>query len=69
MERWTGYVVYTGDIRKVYKMLIGRRERKRSLEILKCRNEYNIKTDLKEDNVRVWTEFILLRTETTGGDF
>jgi hypothetical protein len=45
--RWTVYTARTGDIRSVYKILIGKPEGKRTLERPRRKWEDNIRMDLK----------------------
>jgi hypothetical protein len=56
-----------GEGRGVYRVLVGKPEEKRSLERPRCRWGDNIKMDLQEVNVGVWTELGWLRVETIGG--
>jgi hypothetical protein len=46
--RWAGHVVHTGEGRKVYKVLVGKTEAKRSLKILRHGQEDGITMDLRE---------------------
>jgi hypothetical protein len=46
--RWAGHVARMGDRRCVYRVLVGKRERKRPLERPRRRWEDNIKMDLQE---------------------
>jgi hypothetical protein len=46
--RWAGHVAFIGERRGVYRVLVGRRERKRPLGRPRCRWEDNIKMDLQE---------------------
>jgi hypothetical protein len=46
--RWTGHVACTREKRNVYRILVGKPEGKRLLEIPNCRWEDNIKLDLGE---------------------
>jgi hypothetical protein len=46
--RWAGHIVRMGDGGYVYRILVGRLEGKRPLEIHRCRWEDNIKMDLRE---------------------
>jgi hypothetical protein len=45
--RWAGYVARLQHLRNVYKIVIEKTERKRTLEIFSSRWEYNNKIDLK----------------------
>jgi hypothetical protein len=46
--RWAGHVACTGEERKVYKVLMGKPEGKRSLGRPRCRWEYGIRMGLRE---------------------
>ena len=46
--RWAGHVARMGEKRGVYRVLVRKRERKRSLGRPRRRWEYNIKMDLQE---------------------
>jgi len=46
--RWTGVVVCMGERRGIYRVLVGKPERKRPLGRPRCRWEDNIKMDLRE---------------------
>jgi hypothetical protein len=46
--RWAGHVSHTGEMRNVYKMFIGKPERKRPLQIHRRRWEDNIKMRFTE---------------------
>jgi len=46
--RWAGHVACMGERRGVYRGLVGKLERKRSLGRSRCRWEDNIKIDLQE---------------------
>jgi hypothetical protein len=48
--------------RIAYRALLGEPEREGSLERRKCKWYYNIKVDLIQQDERMWTEFIWLRT-------
>jgi len=45
---WAGHVVHMGEVRGVYRVLVGKPERKRSLGRPRRRWEDNIKMDLQE---------------------
>jgi hypothetical protein len=49
--RWAGHVARVGEGRGVYRVLVGRPERKRPLGRLRYRWEDNIKIDLREIGV------------------
>jgi len=44
--RWLGHIAHMGETRNAYKILIGKHEGKRLLEIPKRRWEDNIRVDL-----------------------
>jgi len=46
--RWAGHVAHMGEIRRVYRILVGKPEGKRSLRRPRRRWENNIKIDLQE---------------------
>jgi hypothetical protein len=46
--RWVRHVVFMGEIRSAYKMLVGKRERKRPFGRKRDTLEYNIRMDLTE---------------------
>jgi hypothetical protein len=48
---WTGYIARMGDMRNVYKILVGRPEGKRPLGRHRHRWEDNIKMDLRETGI------------------
>jgi hypothetical protein len=56
-----------GEMRNVYKHLVGKPEEKRQLRRHRCRWEDNIKWILEEIVERVWIGFIWLRIGTGGG--
>jgi hypothetical protein len=58
-----------GEGRKVYRVLVGKREGKRSLERPSHRQEYGIRMDLREVGwgVGCGVAFTFLRTGTGGG--
>jgi hypothetical protein len=45
---WAGHVSRVGEMRYVYKIVVGKPKRKRPLRRTRCRWENNIKMDLKE---------------------
>jgi hypothetical protein len=49
--RWAGHLARTGERRGVYRVFVGKPERKRTLERLRRRWEDNIKMDLLEVDV------------------
>jgi hypothetical protein len=55
-----------GEVRNLYKILVGMPEGKILLGIPRRRWEYNIKMDLKEIGFGVWIEFIWLRIRVGG---
>ena len=56
-----------GERRGVYRVLVGKPERKRPLGRPRRRWDENIKTDLQEVGCGVWTGAIWLRIGTGGG--
>jgi len=46
--RWVGHVALMGERRGIYRILVGKPERKRPLGRPRCRWEDNIETDLQE---------------------
>jgi len=56
-----------GERRGVYRILVGKPEGKRPLERPKCRWQDNIKMDIQEVDVGVWTGSSWLRIRTGGG--
>jgi hypothetical protein len=65
--RWTGHVAHKGQDRKVYKVLVGKPEGKRTLGRPRRRWEDGIQMDLMEIGLGVWTGFNWLRTRTGDG--
>ena len=65
--RWTGHVAHMGERRGVYRVLVGKPERKRSLGRSRRRWEDNITMDLQEVGCRIWTGSSWLRIGTGGG--
>jgi hypothetical protein len=49
---WAGHVVRMGEERKVYRVLVGKPERKRPLGRPRCRWEDGIRMDLREIGLR-----------------
>jgi hypothetical protein len=45
--RWVGHVVHMGEVRGVYRVLVGKPEGKRPLGRPRCRWEDNIKVDIQ----------------------
>jgi hypothetical protein len=64
--RWVGHVVHMGEVRGVYRVLVGKREGKRPLGRPRCRWEDNIKADIQEVGCGAWTGLGWLRIETGG---
>ena len=56
-----------GESRGVYRVLVGKLERKRPLGRSRHRLKDNIKMDIRKWNVRVRTGSMWLRTGTSGG--
>jgi hypothetical protein len=67
--RWERHVARTGAGKNVYRALVGKPERKRSLERISHRWEDGIKRDLWEFGWGVWSGFTWLRIQTVGGLF
>jgi hypothetical protein len=64
--KWAGHVVCLGKRRGVYKVLVGKPERKRPLGRPRRRWEDNIKTYLQEVGCGVWTGSSWLMIGTVG---
>jgi hypothetical protein len=65
--RWAGHVARMGEGRRVYRVLVGKPERKRPLERPRRRWEDGVKMDLGEIGWGVWSGFTWLRVGTVGG--
>jgi hypothetical protein len=65
--RWAGHVARTGEGRNVYRVLVGKPERKSPFGRPRRRWENGIKTDLREIGWGVWSGFSWLRIGTVGG--
>jgi hypothetical protein len=65
--RWAGIVARMGERRGLYRVLVGKPERKRPLGRPSRRLEGSIKMDLQEAERGAWTGLIWLRTGTGGG--
>jgi hypothetical protein len=65
--RWAGHVARIGEESKVYKVLVGKPERKRSLGRPRRRWEDGIRMDFRVFGLGVWIGFDCLRTWTGGG--
>jgi hypothetical protein len=66
--RWAGHVARIGEERKLYKVLVGKPQGKRSLGRPRCRWEDGLRMDLREIGLGgVWIRFDWLRTGTGGG--
>jgi hypothetical protein len=65
--RWAGHVAHMGEERKVYKVLVGKPERKRPLGRPRRKWEDGIRMDFREIGLGVWIGFDWLRTGTGGG--
>jgi hypothetical protein len=50
--KWAGHVARMGEERKVYKVLVGKPEEKRTLARPRCRWEDGIRMDLREISLR-----------------
>jgi hypothetical protein len=67
--RWAGHVARTGERRGLYTVLVRKPEGKRPLGRRRCRWEDNIKIDLQEADVELWTGSGWLRIGTGGGTY
>jgi len=65
--RWAGHVARMGEKRGVYRVLVGKPEGRRPLGRPRRRWVDNIRTDLQEVGVVIWTELGWPRIETGGG--
>jgi hypothetical protein len=66
--RWAGYVARTGEMRGIYRVLLGKLEGKRPLGKSRCRWEEDIiKVHLQEVRWGTWTGWIWLRISTGDG--
>ena len=65
--RWAGHVARTGEERGVYRVLVGKPRGKRPLGRPRSRWEDNIKMDLQDVHVAVWTGSSWLRIGKGGG--
>jgi hypothetical protein len=65
--RWVGQVAHMGEGRGVYRVLVGRPERKRPLRRPRRRWENNTKLDLRETEIDGRTAFSWLRVVSNGG--
>jgi len=65
--RGAGHVAHMGEGRGVYRVLVGKAERKRPLGRPRRRWEDNIKIDLQEVGCGVWTGSSWLRIRKGGG--
>jgi len=65
--RWAGHVALMGERKVVYSFLVGKCEERRPLGRLRCRWEDNIKMDLQDVGVGIWTVSSWLRIGTGGG--
>jgi hypothetical protein len=61
------YVAHTGDVRNVYKILVGKHDGKRPRGRSTRRWEDIIRLDLRKMGGKVWTGFIWLRIGTCSG--
>jgi len=64
--RWAGHVARMGEERGLYRVLVGKPEGKRPLGRRKHRWVDNIRTDLKEWDVGIWTGLGWPRIERGG---
>jgi len=67
--RWAGHVARMGERRGVYRGLVGKPERKRTIGRPRRRWEDNIKMDSQEVGCGGWTVSSWLRIGTGGGHF
>jgi hypothetical protein len=65
--RWRGHVARMGKKRYAYRVLVGKTEGRRPPERLGRRWEDNIKINLRKIRYGVWTRFVWLGVEATGG--
>jgi hypothetical protein len=65
--RWPGHVARVGERRGAYRVLVGRRDRKRPLGKPRRRREDSIKIDLQEFGWEAWSALHWLRIGTVGG--
>jgi len=65
--RWAGHVARMGEEKGVYRVLVGKPERKRPLGRPRRRWVDNIRTDLQGWDVGIWTGLGWPRIETGGG--
>ena len=66
-RRWAGHVARMGEERGVYRILVGKPEGKRLLGRPRRRWVDNIRMDLQEWDVGIWTGLGWPRIETGGG--
>jgi hypothetical protein len=64
--KWTGHVARMGEMKGVYRVLVGKPEGKRPFGRPRCRWEDNIKMDLQEVGWGIWTGSSWLRIGTGG---
>jgi hypothetical protein len=64
---WAGHVARTGEVRNVYRVLVGKPEGKRSLERPSRRWGDGIRMNLREIGWGAWSDFILLGIATGSG--
>jgi hypothetical protein len=65
--RWAGHVARMGEGRNLYRVLVGKTERKRPPERPRRRWEDGVKMDLMEIGWGAWSGFSWLRIGTVGG--
>jgi len=65
--RWAGHVACMGERRDIYRILVGKPEGKRPLGRPRRRWEENIKMDLQEVGIGLWTGSSCLKIDTGGG--
>jgi hypothetical protein len=65
--RWAGHVAHMGEERGVYRVLLGKMEKRRPLGIPRCRWGEKTRKDLQRWDVSIWTGLGWPRIETGGG--
>jgi len=65
--RWAGHVARMGEERGVNRVLVGKPEERRPLGRPSCRWVDNIRMDLQEVGVGIWTGLGWPRVKTGGG--
>jgi hypothetical protein len=65
--RWAGHIAWMGEMRNSYNIVVGKSEGKRPLVRSRRRWEDNIRMNLKEIGLGVWTGCTWLSIGTSGG--